>query len=63
MSSLSGGQKVRLALAKVLYDPPHLLILGEVTTQLDSDSVQALALRLREYRGAVLLITHDRFLA
>lgn len=61
ISSLSGGQKVRLALAKVLYDPPHLLILDEVTTHLDPDSIQALALRLREYQGAILLITHDRF--
>jgi len=61
ISSLSGGQKVRLALAKLLYDPPHLLILDEVTTHLDPDSIQALALRLREYQGAILLITHDRF--
>lgn len=52
---------MRLALAKVLYNPPHLLILDEVTTHLDPDSIQALALRLREYQGAILLITHDRF--
>jgi ATP-binding cassette subfamily F protein 3 len=61
LRNLSGGQKVRLALAKVLWDPPHLLILDEVTTHLDPDSIQALALRLREYQGAILLITHDRF--
>jgi ATP-binding cassette subfamily F protein 3 len=61
MRNLSGGQKVRLALAKVLWDPPHLLILDEVTTHLDPDSIQALALRLGEYQGAILLITHDRF--
>lgn len=58
---LSGGQKVRLALAKVLWDPPHLLILDEVTTNLDPDTIQALGLRLRSYEGAILLITHDRF--
>ncbi|KAH0264282.1 ABC transporter ATP-binding protein uup-1, partial [Aureobasidium melanogenum] len=58
---LSGGQKVRLALAKVLWDPPHLLILDEVTTHLDPDTIQALGLRLRDYQGAILLITHDRF--
>ncbi|KAK4888493.1 hypothetical protein LTR27_012606 [Elasticomyces elasticus] len=58
---LSGGQKVRLALAKLLWQPPHLLILDEVTTHLDPDTIQALALALRQYEGAVLLITHDRF--
>ncbi|KAG9638344.1 ABC transporter ATP-binding protein uup-1, partial [Aureobasidium melanogenum] len=61
ISFLSGGQKVRLALAKVLWDPPHLLILDEVTTHLDPDTIQALGLRLRNYQGAILLITHDRF--
>ncbi|KAG9575748.1 ABC transporter ATP-binding protein uup-1, partial [Aureobasidium melanogenum] len=61
ISLLSGGQKVRLALAKVLWDPPHLLILDEVTTHLDPDTIQALGLRLRKYQGAILLITHDRF--
>lgn len=61
ISLLSGGQKVRLALAKVLWDPPHLLILDEVTTHLDPDTIQALGLRLRDYQGAILLITHDRF--
>ncbi|KAK4907129.1 hypothetical protein LTR49_023824 [Elasticomyces elasticus] len=58
---LSGGQKVHLALAKLLWTPPHLLILDEVTTHLDSDTIQALALALRKYEGAVLVITHDRF--
>ncbi|KAI7465196.1 ABC transporter domain-containing protein [Hortaea werneckii] len=58
---LSGGQKVRLALAKLLYVPPHLLILDEVTTHLDSDTIQALALALRHYEGAILVVTHDRF--
>lgn len=61
ISLLSGGQKVRLALAKVLWNPPHLLILDEVTTHLDPDTIQALGLRLRNYQGAILLITHDRF--
>ncbi|KAL2035141.1 hypothetical protein VTO58DRAFT_101058 [Aureobasidium pullulans] len=61
ISLLSGGQKVRLALAKVLWNPPHLLILDEVTTHLDPNTIQALALRLQHYKGAILLITHDRF--
>lgn len=58
---LSGGQKVRLALAKLLWAPPHLLILDEVTTHLDTDAIQALAIALRKYEGAILVITHDRF--
>lgn len=61
MTLLSGGQKVRLALAKVLWDAPHLLVLDEVTTHLDSDTIQALALALQKYEGAILVVTHDRF--
>nr|POE87815.1 abc transporter f family member 3 [Quercus suber] len=61
LALLSGGQKVRLALAKILWTPPHLLILDEVTTHLDADTIQALALALRKYEGAILIITHDRF--
>ncbi len=58
---LSGGQKVRLALAKLVWQPPHLLILDEVTTHLDSDAIQALVLALQDYEGAILVVTHDRF--
>lgn len=58
---LSGGQKVRVALAKLLWPPPQLLILDEVTTHLDSDTILSLVVALREYDGAILVITHDRF--
>ena len=58
---LSGGQKVRLALAKLLWNPPHLLILDEVTTHLDTDTIDALVFALRKYEGAILVVTHDRF--
>ncbi|KAF2398889.1 ABC transporter ATP-binding protein uup-1 [Trichodelitschia bisporula] len=61
ISALSGGQKVRLALAKVVWSPPHLLVLDEVTTHLDSDTILGLILALREYEGALLVVTHDRF--
>ncbi|KAF7964936.1 hypothetical protein HWV62_1615 [Athelia sp. TMB] len=61
VAALSGGQKVRLALAKLIYHPPHLLVLDEVTTHLDSDTVVALIEALRNFQGALLVITHDRF--
>ena len=58
---LSGGQKVRVALATLLWPPPQLLILDEVTTHLDADTILSLVLALREYDGALLVVTHDRF--
>ncbi|CAD6579895.1 MAG: hypothetical protein TREMPRED_002604 [Tremellales sp. Tagirdzhanova-0007] len=58
---LSGGQKVRLALAILLYQPPHLLILDEITTHLDAPTIVALVSALRGWNGAVVLITHDRW--
>jgi ATP-binding cassette subfamily F protein 3 len=61
LALLSGGQKVRVALAKLLWPPPQLLILDEVTTHLDSDTILSLVLALREYDGALLVVTHDRF--
>ncbi|RPA99883.1 P-loop containing nucleoside triphosphate hydrolase protein [Choiromyces venosus 120613-1] len=61
ISRLSGGQKVRVALARVLHPPPHLLVLDEVTTHLDADSVVTLAEGLKAFEGAVVLISHDRW--
>jgi ATP-binding cassette subfamily F protein 3 len=61
LSLLSGGQKVRVALAKLLWPPPQLLILDEVTTHLDADTILSLILALQGYDGALLIITHDRF--
>lgn len=61
ISLLSGGQKVRLALAKIFWEPPHLLILDEVTTHLDTDTIQALVTALKSFEGAILVVTHDRF--
>ncbi|KAF2870355.1 ABC transporter ATP-binding protein uup-1 [Massariosphaeria phaeospora] len=61
LALLSGGQKVRVALAKVLWSPPQLLVLDEVTTHLDGDTIFGLVRTLREYDGALLVVTHDRF--
>lgn len=61
VTSLSGGQKKRVALAKALLSDPDLLILDEPTNHLDADSVQWLQDRLQNSNKALLLITHDRY--
>ncbi|KAI9044029.1 ABC-F family ATP-binding cassette domain-containing protein [Aspergillus affinis] len=62
ISRLSGGQLVRLSLARVIWNSPHLLILDEITTHLDFYTVTALASALSTFSGAILLISHDRFM-
>ncbi|KAK4147276.1 putative ABC ATPase [Dichotomopilus funicola] len=61
IAKLSGGQLVRLALARIVWNHPHLLVLDEVTTHLDFYTVQALSRSLRAFNGALLLVSHDRF--
>ncbi|ORY88253.1 P-loop containing nucleoside triphosphate hydrolase protein [Leucosporidium creatinivorum] len=61
LSQLSGGQKVRLAFALIVFHPPPLLLLDEVTTHVDAPTIKALALALKSYAGAIVLITHDRW--
>lgn len=60
---LSGGERVRLLLGLVSLNDPHLLILDEPTSHLDLDSREALIHAINAFQGAVLLITHDTFLA
>ena len=60
VAKLSGGQRVKLILAEIMCSGPDLVIFDEVTTHLDSDSIQALIAALRRFPGAVLLISHDR---
>ena len=62
VAKLSGGQRVRLALCLLLYNPPHLLVLDEPTTHLDFHTVKALCRALIEWDVAVVLVSHDRFL-
>ncbi|KAH1412097.1 hypothetical protein KXV74_009355 [Aspergillus fumigatus] len=62
IARLSGGQLVRLAIAKVIWNAPHLLVLDEITTHLDFHTVTALATALSSFNGAILLVSHDRFL-
>ena len=61
ISKLSGGEKRRVALCKLLLDAPDLLLLDEPTNHLDAESVNWLEGHLRDYAGAILIVTHDRY--
>jgi len=63
VEKLSGGEKVRLLLGLMAFEKPHVLILDEPTSHLDIDSREALIVALNDFTGAVLLITHDVYLA
>src|SRR5689334_10264056 len=61
VSHLSGGEKRRVALCKLLLEAPDLLLLDEPTNHLDAESVDWLEKHLARYEGAVLAVTHDRY--
>lgn len=61
VSTLSGGQRTRLALGKLLLTRPNLLILDEPTNHLDMETLQWLEQYLKNYDGAILIVSHDRY--
>ena len=61
VSTLSGGERRRVALCRLLLDAPDILLLDEPTNHIDAESVEWLEKTLREYKGCIILVTHDRY--
>jgi energy-dependent translational throttle protein EttA len=61
VKTLSGGEKRRVALCRLLLQEPDILLLDEPTNHLDAESIQWLEMHLQQYKGTVIAITHDRY--
>lgn len=61
VTKLSGGERRRVALCRLLMEKPDMLLLDEPTNHLDAETVSLLEKRLKEYKGTVIVVTHDRY--
>ncbi len=61
VSVLSGGERRRVALCRLLLKEPDILLLDEPTNHLDAESVSWLETHLRDYKGTIIAVTHDRY--
>ena len=61
MKFMSGGQKSRVAFASLTYTKPHVILLDEPTNHLDMEAIEALTTAIKEFKGGVLIISHDQF--
>lgn len=61
VGNLSGGERRRVALCRLLLQEPDILLLDEPTNHLDAESIEWLELHLRQYKGTVIAVTHDRY--
>ena len=61
ISTLSGGEKRRVALCRLLLQNPDILLLDEPTNHLDAESIEWLEQHLQQYKGTVIAVTHDRY--
>merc|ERR1712093_758692 len=62
MAELSGGQRMRVAFARMCAEEPHLLVLDEPTNHLDIYAIEALSDALQDFQGGVIFVTHNRYL-
>merc|ERR1719460_3444467 len=60
--TLSGGQKCRLSMALAMYRKPHFLIMDEPTNHLDMETSDALATAIKEFKGGIMIVSHDQYL-
>ena len=61
MYLMSGGQKSRVSFAMITWEKPHILMLDEPTNHLDYDAINALIMGLNDYKGGLVVVSHDEY--